>query len=75
MVRPTTAASEADLQLFHTVDHIERIKRDAHLYEIATLAVGGAISEIAVAGGVAFEIERLLFFKEFYANSYSLSNR
>lgn len=58
-VRPT-AASEADLQLVHTVDHIERIKRDAHLYEIATLAVGGAIlaSEIAVAGGVAFGLIR-----------------
>ena len=58
-VRPT-AASEDDLQLVHTVDHIERIKRDAHLYEIATLAVGGAIlaSEIAIKGDAAFALLR-----------------
>jgi acetoin utilization deacetylase AcuC-like enzyme len=58
-VRPT-AASEADLQLVHTVDHIERIRRDPYLYEIATLAVGGAIltSEIAIKGGTAFGLIR-----------------
>ncbi|MGA3296062.1 MAG: histone deacetylase family protein [Candidatus Bathyarchaeia archaeon] len=58
-VRPT-AASEADLQLVHTVDHIERIRRDAQLYEIATLAVGGAIlaSEIAIKEDVAFGLIR-----------------
>jgi len=58
-VRPT-AASEADLQLVHTVDHIERIRRTPHLYEIATLAVGGGIlaSEIAIGGGVAFALIR-----------------
>jgi acetoin utilization deacetylase AcuC-like enzyme len=54
------AASEADLQLVHTVDHIERVKRDVRLYEGATLAVGGAIlaSKIAVKGDVAFGLIR-----------------
>jgi hypothetical protein len=58
-VRPT-AASEADLQLLPTVDHIERIRRTPHLYEIATLAVGGGIlaSEIVIGGGVAFALIR-----------------
>jgi acetoin utilization deacetylase AcuC-like enzyme len=58
-VRPT-AASEADIQLVHTKDHIERIRRDAPLYEAATLAVGGAIaaSDIAMDGGVAFGLVR-----------------
>jgi acetoin utilization deacetylase AcuC-like enzyme len=58
-VRPT-AASEADIQLVHTKDHIERIRRDASLYEVATLAVGGAIaaSDIAADGGVAFGLIR-----------------
>jgi len=58
-VRPT-AASEADLQLLRTVDHIERIRRTPHLYEIATLAVGGGIlaSEIVMGGGVAFALIR-----------------
>jgi acetoin utilization deacetylase AcuC-like enzyme len=42
------------------VDHIERIRRDRHLYEIATLAAGGAIlaSEIAIEGDVAFGLIR-----------------
>jgi acetoin utilization deacetylase AcuC-like enzyme len=58
-VRPT-AASGADLQLVHTVDHIERIGRDAHLYEIASLAAGGAVlaSEIAIRGDTAFGLIR-----------------
>jgi acetoin utilization deacetylase AcuC-like enzyme len=58
-VRPA-AASEVDLQLVHTVDHIERVRLDAHLYEIASLSVGGAIlaSEIAMGGGVAFGLIR-----------------
>jgi acetoin utilization deacetylase AcuC-like enzyme len=58
-VRPT-AASEADIQLVHTADHVERIKRDTHLYEVATLAVGGAIiaSDIAMDGDVAFGLVR-----------------
>jgi acetoin utilization deacetylase AcuC-like enzyme len=58
-VRPT-AASEADLQLVHTLDHIERIKRDGHLYEVATLAAGGAIlaSELAIKEDVAFGLIR-----------------
>ena len=58
-IRPT-AASEADLQLVHTVDHVERIRQDVHLYEIATLAVGGAVlaSEIALKGEAAFGLIR-----------------
>jgi len=46
------AASEIDLQLVHTQAHIEWIRRDPRLYEIATLAVGGAIlaSEMAIEG-------------------------
>jgi acetoin utilization deacetylase AcuC-like enzyme len=58
-VRPN-AASEADLQLVHTADHIERIRQDEHLYKIATLAVGGAIlaSNIAIEGDVSFGLIR-----------------
>jgi len=58
-VKPT-AAPEADVQLVHTVDHIERIRRDVHLYEIATLAVGGAIlaSEIPIKGDAALGLVR-----------------
>jgi acetoin utilization deacetylase AcuC-like enzyme len=58
-VRPSTA-SEADLKLVHTADHIERIRQDAHLYEIATLAVGGAVlaSNIAIEGDVSFGLIR-----------------
>ena len=59
LVRPR-AASEADIQLVHGADHVERIRRDTHLYEIATLAVGGAMlaSDIAIEGGVAFGLIR-----------------
>jgi acetoin utilization deacetylase AcuC-like enzyme len=58
-VRPTRA-SEDELQLVHTLDNIERIRRDLHLYEIATLAVGGAIlaSEIAIKIDVTFGLIR-----------------
>jgi acetoin utilization deacetylase AcuC-like enzyme len=58
-VRPT-AAPEADIQLVHTGDHIEQVKRNPHVYEIATLAVGGAIlaSDIAIDRGVAFGLIR-----------------
>jgi acetoin utilization deacetylase AcuC-like enzyme len=57
--RPT-AASEADLQLVHTADHIERVRRDADLFEIASLAVGGAVlaSEIATRGDAGFGLIR-----------------
>jgi acetoin utilization deacetylase AcuC-like enzyme len=55
-----TAASEADIQLVHTRDHIAQIKRKPDLYEIAALAVGGAIlaSDIAIAGDAAFGLIR-----------------
>jgi acetoin utilization deacetylase AcuC-like enzyme len=58
-VRPDPA-SESDLLLVHTQAHIEEIKRDARLYEIASLAAGGAIraSEIALAGEPAFALVR-----------------
>ena len=58
-VRPTVA-SEADLQLVHTGDHIEQVKRDSDVYEVAALAAGGAIlaAEIATGGDAAFGLIR-----------------
>ena len=54
------AASEDDLQLVHTQYHIESIKRDKHLYEVACLAAGGAIeaAQIAVEGEASFGLIR-----------------
>ncbi len=43
------AASEEDLRQVHTKYHIESIKRDKHLYEIACLAAGGAIKAAQIA--------------------------
>lgn len=53
-------ARESDLLLVHDQAHVEGVKRDAHLYEVACLAVGGAIrtSEIALAGEPAFGLVR-----------------
>ncbi|HEX78323.1 MAG TPA: histone deacetylase family protein [Dehalococcoidia bacterium] len=49
-----------DLRLVHSQGHIDSIKRDARLYEVAALAVGGAIraSELAMAGSPAFGLIR-----------------
>jgi acetoin utilization deacetylase AcuC-like enzyme len=54
------AASEDDLELVHTRNHIESIKRDKHLYEIAYLAAGGAIkaAQIAMEGEASFGLIR-----------------
>jgi len=59
LVRPK-AAFDSDLELVHTREHVDRIKRDRHLYEIAALAVGGTIcaSEIALEGEAAFGLVR-----------------
>jgi len=43
------AASEEDLKRVHTQYHIESIKRDKHLYEVACLAAGGAIKAARIA--------------------------
>jgi len=53
-------ASEDDLRKVHTQFHIESIKRDHHLYEIACLAAGGAIkaAQIALEGEASFGLIR-----------------
>ncbi len=53
-------ASEQDLELIHTREHIDRVKRMLEVYDIALLAVGGAImaSEIALSGEPAFGLIR-----------------
>jgi len=53
-------ASEEDLRQVHTKYHIESIKGDKHLYEIACLAAGGAIkaAQIAVKGEASFGLTR-----------------
>jgi len=58
-VEPQTA-SEDDLRRVHTQYHIESIKRDKHLYEIACLAAGGAIkaAQIAMEGDPSFGLIR-----------------
>lgn len=54
------AASEGDLRRVHTQNHIESIKRDKHLYDIACLAAGGAIkaAQVAVKGEASFGLLR-----------------
>ena len=54
------AASEDDLRRVHTQGHIESIKRDKHVYDIACLAAGGAIkaARIAVEGEASFGLIR-----------------
>jgi len=53
-------AEEEDLLLVHTRSHVERIKRFPEIYEVAVLAVGGALkaSEIAMEGEPAFGLIR-----------------
>jgi len=54
------SASEEDLKLVHGESHISSIKRHGPLYEVAILAVGGAIkaSELAMRGEPAFGLIR-----------------
>jgi acetoin utilization deacetylase AcuC-like enzyme len=53
-------ASETDILRAHGRDHLEHIKRDPLLYEIAALAAGGAImaAEAAYDGDPAFAVIR-----------------
>ncbi|MFQ6068548.1 MAG: histone deacetylase family protein [Candidatus Bathyarchaeia archaeon] len=53
-------ASEAELQLVHSQSHINWVKKHGLLYEIAVLAVGGALkaSQLAVQGEPAFGLIR-----------------
>jgi len=58
-VRPE-AASEEDLLLVHSIGHVEYVRAHRLAFEIALLAVGGAIkaSEIALGGEPAFGLIR-----------------
>ncbi len=53
-------ASEEDLRLIHGDEHIERVKRLGPTYQVAILAVGGAIeaAKLAVQGEPAFGLIR-----------------
>jgi len=53
-------ATEEDLLLVHWQPHVERIRRFPELFEVAVLAVGGALkaAEIAVEGEPAFGLIR-----------------
>jgi acetoin utilization deacetylase AcuC-like enzyme len=53
-------AREEDLLLVHSQAHVSQIEQDMHLFEAASLAVGGAIraSELALAGEPAFGLIR-----------------
>jgi len=53
-------ASDDDLRRVHTRGHIESIKRDKHVYDIACLAAGGAIqtAQIAMDGEASFGLIR-----------------
>ncbi|MBM3118255.1 MAG: histone deacetylase family protein [Chloroflexi bacterium] len=52
--------SEDDLKRVHSQYHIESIRRDRHLYDIACLAAGGAIkaAQMAMEGEVSFGLIR-----------------
>lgn len=54
------AASEDDLQRVHSQYHIESIRRDRHVYEVACLAAGGAIkaAQVALGGEASFGLIR-----------------
>ena len=54
------AASENDLRRVHTHSHIESVRRDKHIYDIALLAAGGAIraAQIAMDGEASFGLIR-----------------
>jgi len=58
-VQPSPAG-EGDLALVHDWSHIERVRRQPLVYEVACLAVGGAIraAEIAFEGEPAFGLIR-----------------
>jgi len=58
-VEPTPATDD-DIVLVHTQNHINYIKRMPQVYEIALLAVGGAIkaSQIALTGEPALALIR-----------------
>lgn len=53
-------APEADLERIHTKSHIESVKSNSHLYEIACLAAGGAMkaARMAMEGEVSFALIR-----------------
>lgn len=53
-------AVDDDVLLVHTPEHLERVKRRTHVYEMALLAAGGAIkaAELAVSGEPAFALIR-----------------
>ncbi len=53
-------AAEKDIRGVHMADHVEGIKRDRQLYEIALLAAGGALmaADLAVKGEPAFGLIR-----------------
>jgi len=55
-----SAASEQDLLLAHSPAHIASIKREKHLFEIASLSAAGAIraAEIALEGEPSFGLIR-----------------
>lgn len=59
LVQPKPAI-ESDLRRVHTQSHIESVKRDSHIYEIAGLAAGGAVkaAQIAVEGEPSFGLIR-----------------
>jgi acetoin utilization deacetylase AcuC-like enzyme len=54
------AASEDDLSLVHVRSHIDSIKRDRQVYDIACLAAGGAIraARIGMGGEASFGLVR-----------------
>jgi acetoin utilization deacetylase AcuC-like enzyme len=54
------AASEDDLRRVHTQGHMDSIKRDKHVYDIACLAAGGAVksARIAMDGETSFGLIR-----------------
>ncbi|MDQ0286927.1 acetoin utilization deacetylase AcuC-like enzyme [Desulfofundulus luciae] len=53
-------ATDDDVLLVHTPGHLERVKKRPHTYEVALLAVGGAIlaSDLAMRGEKAFGLLR-----------------
>ncbi len=53
-------ATEEDLKLIHVENHIDSVKRSGLVYEVAVLAVGGAIraAELAMRGEPAFGLIR-----------------
>lgn len=44
-----TPASESDILLVHSLSHIENVKRLERIYQVALLAVGGAIRAVQIA--------------------------